>query len=150
MPRDEQGAVGLRDSQVVREERQPEARGQLQARVLLRLRGGACWRGDGVQVDGALARGSDGDGGLVEQHDAIGVGLTGDGDGVDGTVLENVHVHHGRDRQRGIRLDGPEEGALAGGEVVLVSDVELGPADSGDGVRNVDQRVDDGADVCGC
>lgn len=39
---------------------------------------------------------------------------------------------------------------LAGGEVVLVRDVELGVADCGDGVWDADQRVDDGADVCGC
>lgn len=39
---------------------------------------------------------------------------------------------------------------LAGGEVVLIRDVELGAADRGDGVRDADQRVDDGADVCCC
>lgn len=59
-------------------------------------------------------------------------------------------MHDGRDRQRGVRLDGPEEGVLAGSEVVLVRDVELGPADCGDGVRDADQRVDDGTDVCSC
>lgn len=100
--------------------------------LMLRLRGGTCCRGDGVQVDGALARGRDGEGGLVEEHDAVGVGLAGDHRGVDGAVLQDVHVHDGRDRQRGVRLDGPEEFVLAGGEVVLVRDVELGPADRGD------------------
>lgn len=139
MPRDEQGAVALRHGQVVRQERQPEARGQLQAWVLLlRLRGGTCCRGDGVQVDGAFAGGRDGEGCLVEEHDAVGVGLPGDHCGVDGTVLQDVHVHDGRDWRRSIRLDGPEEGVLAGSEVVLVRDVELGPADRGDGVRDAD------------
>lgn len=63
VPGDKQGAIALRHSQVVREERQPEARGQLQTRVLL-LR--TFCRVDCVQVDGALARGRDGEGGLVE------------------------------------------------------------------------------------
>lgn len=59
-------------------------------------------------------------------------------------------MHDSRDRRRGIRLDGPEEGVLAGSEVVLVRDVELGPANRGDGVRDANQWVDNGTDVCGC
>lgn len=91
--RDEQGPVALRHCEVVRQERQPESRGQLQARVLR----GVCRRGDGVQVDGALARGRDGEGGLVEEHDAVGIGLAGDHSCVDGAVLQDVHVHDCRD-----------------------------------------------------
>lgn len=109
-----------------------------------------CCRGDGVQVDGALARGRDRQGGLVEERDAVGVGLAGYHRRVDGPVLQESHVDHGRDRRREVRLDGPEEGVLAGGEVVLVGDIKLGPADRGDGVWDADQWVDDGADVCCC
>lgn len=146
VPRDKQSAVALRDREVVRQERQPEARGQLQARV---PRAAVCRRGDGVQVDGALAGGGDGEGGLVEQHDAVGVGLAGYHRGVDGAVLEDVHVHDCCDGQRGVCLDGPEQGVLASGEVVLVRDVELGPADCGDGVWDGDKWVNERADMCG-
>lgn len=83
VPRDKQGAVALGHGKVVRKEGQPEALGQFQAWVLR----GVCCRGDGVQVDGALARSRDGEGCLVEQHDAVGVGLPRDHRGVDGAVF---------------------------------------------------------------
>lgn len=102
MPRDEQGAIALRHGEVVRQEWQPEAVGKLQAWVLRLLSGG-----DGVQVDGALARGRDGEGGLVEQHDAVWIGLAAHHRGVDRAVLQDVDVHNRRNRRREVRLHGP-------------------------------------------